>query len=261
MKLTFAGVGSAFAPEEFYQTNAVVTGGGKHLLIDCGSDARFSLKKIGVEVKDIEGVYLSHLHADHVGGIEWLAFSTFFNPGLKRPYLYAVDSLIPELWYSTLRGGLESLQGKIATLEDYFEPKSIAPNADFWWNGVKFQPVQTVHIVSGRKFMHTYGLMISVPQGMVNGGGFTKIFYTGDTQFAPNQLVDFYKEADIIFQDCETVGFPSGVHAHYDALRTLPAKVKAKMWLMHYQPGKVSKNTANDDGFLGLVRRGQEFTF
>ena len=257
MKLTFAGVGSAFAPEGVYQTNAVITEGGKHLLIDCGSDARFSLAKIGVQIEDIQGVYLSHLHADHAGGLEWLGFCTFFNPKMDRPVLYAVNSLIPELWHSTLRGGMESLQGELATLENFFEPLPMYPNDSFTWGGVVCEPVQTVHIVSGRKFMHTYGLMMSF---MAKRGKGTKVFYTGDTQFAPSQLVDFYREADLIFQDCETANFASKVHAHFHDLKSLPAEVKAKMWLMHYQPGGcVTVEEARYEGFLGFVDVGQEF--
>ena len=258
--LTFAGVGSAFAPKEFYQTNAVITEGGKHLLIDCGSDARFSLAEIGVEVKDIHGVYLSHLHADHAGGLEWLGFVTYFTPKQDRPVLYAVNSLIPEVWYSTLRGGMESLQGKIAKLEDYFEPLEIYPNEGFTWGSVTYQPVQTVHIVSGRKFMHTYGLMMSFPKA---GGGVVKVFYTGDTQFAPNQLMHFYTEADWIFQDCETTPYRSGVHAHFEELRDeLPTSVKGRMRLMHYQPdGKFTDADVKKAGFLGFVKRGQQFEF
>ena len=48
---------------------------GSKLLIDCGTDARHSLHELGLSYKDIEHVYISHLHADHAGGLEWLGFS------------------------------------------------------------------------------------------------------------------------------------------------------------------------------------------
>ena len=41
--------------------------------------------------------------------------------------------------------------------------------------------------------------------------------------------------ADIIFHDCETLPFKSGVHAHYEDLKTLDDKTRKKMWLYHYQ--------------------------
>ena len=82
------------------------------------------------------------------------------------------------------------------------------------------------------------------------------VFITTDTQFCPNQIMDFYKMADVIFHDCEATKFKSGVHAHYDELCTLPKEVKAKMWLYHYQ---TNDRPADKDGFLGFVAKGQEF--
>lgn len=265
MILKFAGVGSAFASREFYQTNAVLIDEktGKCLLIDCGSDARFSLAEIGVTLKDIERVYITHLHADHVGGLEWLAFCTFFNPHLDRPVLHASSDLMPELWYSTLRGGLESLQGEVAELKTYFDPHPVRPNDEFRWGGVIFQPVQTVHVVSGYKISYSYGLMLDFIS-RVDGrdAGVRRVFYTGDTQFCPKQIEAFYAQADLIFQDCETAPYKSTVHAHYDDLCTLPEEVKAKMWLMHYQgDGKITDQRAKDDRFLGFVKKGQAFSF
>jgi len=262
MKLTFAGVGGAFAPKEQYQTNAFFTNDrGKHLLIDCGSDARFSLAEAGVNLMDIHSVYITHLHSDHVGGLEWLGFLRFFTPK-KLPLLFAADGLIHELWYSTLRGGMESLQGKVATLNTYFNVNPVHPNGEFVWNRVVFKPVQTVHVVSGYKINYSYGLMIDLRAVVEEDAPVKKIFYTGDTQFAPNQLMDFYKEADLIFHDCETsVGFKSGVHAHFDDLKELLVEIKKKMWLMHYSAGTSMENLAKKHGFAGFVEKGQVFEF
>lgn len=48
MKLTFAGVGGAFAPSTQYQSNMLLTSDeGKRLMIDCGGDARFSFGELG----------------------------------------------------------------------------------------------------------------------------------------------------------------------------------------------------------------------
>ncbi len=268
MLLKFAGVGGAFAPREFYQTNAVVKAKGKlkYLLLDCGSHAQFSLKEIGVDMCWINAVYVTHLHADHIGSLEWLALGTFFNPELKKPRLVADRALMSELWFNSLRGGLETLQGEIATLTTFFDCLPVNPNEGFLWEDIGFQPVQTVHVVSGWKIQYSYGLMIDLYPGMLEHERLdipvTRVFYTGDTQFCPHQIIDFYTKADVIFQDCETSRGKSKVHAHYGDLKTLPSEIKGKMWLMHYQAdGMVTDQDARDDGFLGFVKRGQEFDF
>ena len=91
-----------------------------------------------------------------------------------------------------------------------------------------------------------------------------KIFFTGDTQFCPNQIMDFYEQADLIIQDCEYLYFDgkavkSGVHAHYEDLKTLPNEIKAKMILSHYQDG-MDCFPIEYDGFSRLAKKGGAIT-
>lgn len=276
MKLQFAGVGGAFCGPDQWQTNAVLTmddGDKRCLLIDCGSDARFSVPSLGVGVSDIGGVYITHLHADHVGGLEWLAFSTYFNPHLRRggrPKLFCDATLMRRLWDNTLCGGLDSIEGKVMNLTDYFDCQPIYANKSFMWGDAELTPVQTVHIMAGYQIVHSFGLMMVI--GKPGAGQAScrdaplvdarrKIFFTSDTQFCPHQIRYFYDRADLIFHDCETSPFKSGVHAHFDDLCTLPDAVKAKMWLMHYQwvEGEDLVERARDSGFAGFVRTRQVF--
>ncbi|HNV71447.1 MAG TPA: ribonuclease Z, partial [Candidatus Ozemobacteraceae bacterium] len=151
----------------------------------------------------------------------------------------------------SLRGGLETLEGKLANLTDYFDCRPISINRSFRWETLEFTPVQTVHVVSGMKIQHSYGLLIR------EDGSERAVFFSTDTQFAPYQMRKILERADLIFHDCETAPFKSGVHAHYDDLKTLPSALKSKIWLYHYQPRPTPN--ATEDGFLGFVTKGQEF--
>jgi len=294
MKIQFAGTGSAFTipePDENgkidfnkcdWQSNAVVISeSGKKLLIDCGGDARFSLAEIGIKANDIDAIYISHLHADHIGGMEWLAFSTYFNPTADRPKLYCSHTLMEPLW-DALAGGLASIQGRIMHLTGYFDCISIPENECFDWEGIKFIPVQTVHVMSGYTIKYSYGLLIqehstetttkeegfdALGNGSINSYRSVEvpvekpvIFFTTDTQFCPNSIKDFYDKADVIFHDCET-GFKSGVHSHYDDLLTVKSENRKKKKLYHYQPGGNRQRDAEADGFGGFVEKGQIFEF
>lgn len=253
MKLIFLGTGSAFTiGEDNYHSNMVVqSDDGKNLLLDCGSDIRMSLTDQGLCYKDISDIFISHLHGDHVGGLEWLAFNTMFDPSCGKPTLHISEMLVEDIWNKVLSGGLGSLQGTVATLETYFNVEVIPKNAGFTWEGVHFQLVQTVHFMNGFTLSPSFGLIFEI-----NG---KKAFLTADTQFLPNIMTTFYEQADLIFHDCQTTEFKAGVHAHYCDLCTLPAEIKKKMWLYHYNPGKTQK--PKQDGFLGFVKKGQSFEF
>lgn len=253
MKLTFLGTGAAFALEN-YQSNILVETADGLLLIDCGGDARFSLARCGHTALDITDVYISHLHADHIGGLEWLGISSYFarsrNDPSSRPKLHLRETLVADLWQS-LHGGMGTIEGRIADLSTYFDVRPIPRNGGFGFSGTAFQCVQVVHYYDGYEIVPTYGLLFERNQ--------ITVFMTGDTQFTPNQMTEFRARADYIFQDCETAPFQSGVHTHYEELGILDEQSKGRMWLYDYQDGEKPDCTA--DGFLGWVEQGQVFDF
>ena len=253
MKLIFIGSGSAFTvgSDNYHSNMLLQDDAGQILMIDCGSDARLALFDLGLSHKDIHDVYISHLHADHVGGLEWLAFTSRFDNGCVKPNLYINEALVKPLWETSLAGGLNSLQTEIASLSTYFNVFPIKDNAAFTWNGIEINTLQTMHILAGYAIVPSYGLIFKVDG--------VKVLITTDTQFAPHQLTDFYAVSDVIFQDCETAKIKSRVHAHYEELITLPPEIKQKMWLYHYNPGDLPD--AVEDGFKGFVKKGQVFDF
>lgn len=226
-------------------------------MVDCGSSAQFIFRdEFKLNFQDIDAVWISHLHADHIGSMEWLAFARYFMPkkdfegNIVKAKLFMIPSLMEELWDTSLKGGLQCLEGKVMHLTDYFHCIPVQENGTFVWEGYQFTPVQTIHVMSGYVFKHSYGLLIKNPTtGKVT-------FITTDTQFSPYQLRAFYNQSDVIFHDTETLPFKSHVHAHYDDLKTLDEATRKKMWLYHYQ---VLKDTAIEDGFAGFVQKGQEF--
>lgn len=258
MKLVFLGVGVAFSSRQLYQSNMLLEiaqsdGSVKRLLVDAGGDIRHSLNEYGLNMLQVDGIYISHLHNDHIGGLEGLAFSNYFGKNKFRPKLFLHHSLITPLWQESLRGGLESLQNMVATLETFFDVVPLHNNKPFTFAGKSFETVQTYHCMSGNVILPSYGIRFK----NVKTGG--KVFITTDTQYAPHLLTDFLNESELIFHDCETTQFKSGVHAHYTELRVLPEEIKKKMWLYHYSDGVLPD--AEADGFAGFVKPRQIFEF
>lgn len=250
MKLTFLGTGSAFTTDN-YQSNILLESGKSKLLVDCGSDIRFSLKDKKLSYLDIDNIYISHLHADHAGGLEYIGFSKYFDPRCSKPNLFISDCIVDDLWNNTLSGGMRSIQGLKANLNTYFNVVPVSKNGSFKFGNIDFQLVQTVHIMDGFSIISSFGLMFKINN--------KTIYITTDTQFCPEQIKDFYDMSDVIFQDCETTEYCSGVHANFQQLITLSQRFKNKMWLYHYQPGELPEAELN--GFLGFVKKGQVFEF
>jgi ribonuclease BN (tRNA processing enzyme) len=255
MKIRFIGVGSQAADRDQYHSNMVVTSStGKRLLIDCGGDARFALAECGIRAADLDAVYISHLHSDHIGGMEWLALSTYFAKESRRLALFAEKGLLGRLWNNSLKGGLECIRMKRMELADYFDCRPQAVATPFYWEEIRFEMVKMLHIAGDHRNLYSYGLLMG--SDSVSG---QSIFLSTDAVFQPEVLNKISPKADLIFHDCETAAFKTDVHAHYDQLCTLPAVVRQKIWLYHYQTNPAYSPRA--DGFQGFVVKGQEFSF
>ena len=251
MKLQFLGTGAAFTPiTENFQSNMIIqSASGKYLLIDCGSDARHAMAALGYTFLDVDGVYISHFHADHAGGLEWLGFTRRFHKQPKKPKLYTHPSLVQRLWDHVMSGGLQSLEGdRAAGISDFYEVMPIINDSCFTWEEIKFELIKTIHVYNGPELLPSYGVYFTTPK--------TKVFITTDTQFESALYMTYFEQADIIFHDCDTGAHKSPVHAHFSELDTLPAAIKAKMWLYHYPSATFD---ALGHGFRGFVKKGQEF--
>lgn len=255
MKIKFVGVGSAFTTAEYYQSNFVITAqSGKKMLVDCGTDIRFSLAERNIGYWEIDAIYITHLHSDHIGGMEWMAFMTYFNPNQEKPKLFMEENLMYELWNCSLKGGLGCIGGKRMHLTDYFDCRATSTGGFFQWEGFRFNLMKMPHIITGYKDLYSYGLLIE----KMDGTG-PVIFFSSDTLFHPDLIFKIAEKTTIIFHDCETSPVKSFVHTHYDDLYTLPKSIKEKIWLYHYQPHP--DRNPQSDGFRGFVVKGQEFGF
>ena len=243
-KFVCLGTGNAFCLEGNYQSNfLIISPDGDKLLIDCGSDARRALTKQKYTVEDIESVYVSHLHSDHICGLEWLAFCTYFNPSCPRPKLYAHESLIEPLWEQSLQGGLRSIFEKSVTLEDYFDVNALSEDKTWHWCDLEIKLTASFHVQDNGVECPCYGLIITSPD--------TKVYFTADIRFCPEYCDPMYEAADVIIQDCETTAVKSGVHAHYEDLATLPVRYKKKMLVYHYHDRDVID--VEKSGFKGIL--------
>src|SRR5947199_8801511 len=74
MKVTLLGTGTPFPNAERFGSAILVEVAGTKLLFDCGCAVVIRLTQAGVSPKEVNALFLTHLHSDHVVGIPdlWL---------------------------------------------------------------------------------------------------------------------------------------------------------------------------------------------
>jgi ribonuclease BN (tRNA processing enzyme) len=238
------------------QTNYLVTVDGHGLLVDCGTTAHGALQAIGKSFDDIDSVYISHLHLDHTGGLIELALARLFG-GLPRPKLYLSERIAAPLWDGFLRLMIENVvdntgKPRIMTFADYFEAVIIPDTIESSVHpailaGVLPARLVPVHHVTG---MCCHGLLLN-----------DRVFLTTDTVYDPELLraLNQRQALDGIFHDCAFKDSKRAVHATFNQLRELPAELRQRIVLTHYED-EIPEFAVNSDLILGEAGKSYPFS-
>lgn len=246
MSLTIQMLGTGWAfSRKYSNTNALIQFNGYNLLVDCGFTAPVALHELNIKAYQIDGIFISHLHADHIGGLEEFAFQMMYT-FKKKPVLFIPTALRHTLWEHSLRGGLENLAENVASLEDYFQVHEIpegvrteiAP-------GFTIETILTKHI-PGKPSFAIY----------IND----HFFYSADMCFDSNLIHTLFYQRDCstIFHDCQLFN-PETVHATLDNLLTLPEEIQKIIYLMHY--GDNMENYVDKIGLMRFVKKYEHYNF
>ncbi|MDF2835075.1 MAG: beta-lactamase domain protein [Paenibacillus sp.] len=238
MYITMLGTGSAFA-KRFNNNNALIEAGQSRLLVDCGITLPKALHDQEVSFSELDAVLISHIHGDHVGGLEELAFQMMFKYG-RKPVLYIADTLVAPLWEHTLKGGL--VQGELNELEHFFEVRPLSPGRTYeLLPGIKVELIKTDHIPGKDSYSFIFN---------------DAFFYSADMKFNA-ELLDSLAARGIhtIYHDCQLEA-PGAVHACLDELLTLPRELQERTWLMHY--GDAIDDYRGKTGAMRIVKQGEK---
>ena len=238
MKLIPLGVGGAFT-SRFYHNNYIAEIGSKKLLIDAGTTLRTSIKKAGYSYFDIDAVWISHLHSDHVGGLEELILQRYFHFKNGAHLPIKTDIVVHEAIYPMLRQLLFfPLENGGNTIDDFCHFIVVNDEDLTNFEGLVLQIFNTsdTHIQG----MASSALSIQGPLG--------NVLYTSDVKnLQEANLLRFVNDKTIaIFQD--TSFTMNGAHAFLkEILAYYPKDIHAKIYAMHYND--------NIEDFLSAIKQ------
>lgn len=69
MRVTLLGTGSPVPSDTRYGMSTLVQAGGLNLLFDAGRGATVRMTQAGVPLGDIDGIFITHFHSDHLNGL------------------------------------------------------------------------------------------------------------------------------------------------------------------------------------------------
>jgi ribonuclease BN (tRNA processing enzyme) len=211
------GCGDAFGSGGRLQTCFFVTAGRERFLIDCGATALIAMRRFGVDPATIDGVFLSHLHGDHFGGLPFLLLeaqhigrrqrplSIVGPPGTRERLLAAQEALFPSSSRTAWRFPLEFVELESGRTETV--------------GGVA---------VSAYPVEHPSGSAAFALRFACNG---RRIAYSGDTEWT-EQLIELARDSDLLIVECYGVTRKGRYHLDLETLNQRRPDLRAKRLML-----------------------------
>ncbi len=250
--LRLFGAGGAFSRRYGTTCSMITLPSGLRWLIDCGRQAPDQICAAGLRWHDIEGQIITHVHGDHVFGLEDFAFVRYYEghrglrsvrEGGSRPKFIAHTAVQAEVW-ETLGPALRYLPGvqgnpAAGTLGHYFEIIDVhgyePARTNPWRHAEAFECGELR--LTAREADHVPGKPATSLEIAVSSDAHDDriAWWSGDSTVNVARLVAIEPRTSILFHDCTFVEYPGQVHGSFALLESLPEPVRNKLVLMHHE--------------------------
>jgi ribonuclease BN (tRNA processing enzyme) len=250
MRLEVLGSGAAFSRRYGTTCSVLTVPNGERWLIDCGRQAPEQLAGAGLGWHDITGQLVTHVHGDHVYGLEEFAFVRYYTragehasvmKGGARPRLAAHSAVLAELWEvlgPSLRYRSDSSGEPVTgSLGDYFEvltPAAVEPPAQAAWNHAESFRTQGLSLTV-RETRHVHGKPSTSFEFPLSGESHRCAWWSGDSVVDSDLLHSLEPRTTIFFHDCTFTEFPGQVHGLFSDFEKLETPLRKKIVLMHHE--------------------------
>ena len=247
------GHGNAFSDPEVGNSSYLITHGSHRILLDCGVHVPASMIELGIDPGSITDVVISHLHADHVGGLEELLYRRMFVCKAS-PVRIHMGAGVRHTWLrvcSQIGNGLGD--PRLAWYREMFAYHAEQP------------PVMVSDELSLIPYLTDHGKLIwpvTCYSFMLNVGD-KKIFFSGDRVWrheADEGIFAAMADADLVLHELEVGVVGSGNHTHVIDIINVDSNAFKKVRWHHHGVTALSDEMQRRTKGFNLIFKGDRIT-
>ena len=194
MELTLLGTGCPQVDTGRYGPASLVRHGGLSFLVDCGSGVTQRLVGAGASGREIEAVFLTHLHSDHVVDLFQLIVSSWHQGRTRAQRIYGpagTRSFVEAIMAAWRRELAQRIAHERRPTTAALEPEIVEFEAGeiHSQDGVRVIAVEVDH----RPVVPAYGFAFEA--------GGRKLAFSGDTRYCP-ALIEAARDCDALVHEC-----------------------------------------------------------
>lgn len=228
LKLRVVGCGDAFGTGGLHATCFYLSSEHDRCLIDIGSGSLPNLKAMGLNLREISCLVISHFHGDHFGGLpNFLLDAVFVQRRQQKLTIIGPKGVESKVWALQ-----ESMYGDTSHLDFGFPIDFIEfePGRDIkLTSSLAIQSIPVIHSAPS----HPHAVKITV-----NG---KSIVYTGDTEWT-DDLAELTRGSDVVICECFGWSGPLKYHLTYQEIISKMEVIAAeRLFLTHLGPEAYSR--------------------
>ncbi len=220
--VTCLGHGGAFSPLSIGNTSFLIDHGPLRILVDCGTTVPESLAEIGVDPASLTHCVVTHLHADHAGGLERLLYHRHYI-GRAAPLPLIMGHRVAESWTQIQSILKNDLLRHARVLGDITGVVPIGEDESSHFS------TSSLPVAHGGDIPDMPGYAFTV----CTGG--SSVFFSGDRVWrhdGASAVMLAMQHAHLAFHEIELGDRPSGAHTHHLDVQGVDLKANVR-WVHH----------------------------